>query len=308
MKNLDDLTDLETEDIHPDREVAAKRSTWVSVGVNILLTLVQVIAGALTASQGLIADGVHSLSDLVSDFVVLLAIRHSSKEPDEDHHYGHYRYENAAALVLGILLLSVGVGMVWSATHKLQSPKDIPTVQLNALWIALLALAAKEGLFRYMLAVAKRVRSSMLAANAWHARSDAASSLVVAVGILGNLFGFTILDPIAAIIVGFMVGKMGWSFSWDALHDLMDRAATEEQVTAIKEEIAATPGVLGLHDLRTRKSGDLIMVDVHLEVDEDLSVKQGHDIAKEAKQRVIQHHPVLSMMTHVDPVKSDGAR
>lgn len=302
MNDLRNLTELDTEDASPEREAATKRSTWVSVAVNIGLTLAQVIAGMVTHSQGLIADGIHSLSDLVADFVVLLAVHHSQKAPDEDHHYGHQRYENAASLVLGALLLSVGIGMVWSAAHKLQTPEDIPTVHLTALWVALGALAAKEILFRYMLAVAERVRSSMLVANAWHARSDAASSLVVSIGIGGNLLGYPLLDPIAALIVGFMVARMGWSFSWDALHDLTDRAATEEQIAGIESDIRATPGVLGLHELRTRKTGDMILVDVHLEIDGNLTVAQGHEIARAARIRVMSKHPVLYLMTHVDPV------
>ena len=156
-----------------------------------------------------------------------------------------------------------------------------------------------------MLAVAERVRSSMLVANAWHARSDAASSLVVAIGIGGNLLGFPLLDPVAALIVGFMVARMGWSFSWDALHDLTDRAATEEQITGIVADILATPGVLGLHELRTRKTGDMILADVHLEIDASLTVAHGHDIARKARLNVMARHPVLSLMTHVDPVTPD---
>ena len=198
-QELSRLAEMDNEDASPEREAATKRSTWVSVVVNIGLTISQVVAGIWSGSQGLIADGIHSLSDLVADFVVLLAIQHSQKEADADHHYGHQRYENAASLVLGGLLLAVGVGMIWSAAHKLQTPESIPTVHMTALWVALAALAAKELLFRYMLAVAERVRSSMLVANAWHARSDAASSLVVAIGIGGNLLGFSLLDPIAGV-------------------------------------------------------------------------------------------------------------
>ena len=305
MNDLNDMAGLDSEDATPEREAATKRSTWVSVIVNIFLTVTQVLAGILSQSQGLIADGIHSLSDLVADFIVLLAVHHSQKEPDEDHHYGHQRYENAASLVLGGLLLAVGIGMIWSAAHKLQTPEDIPTVHLAALWVALGALVAKEVLFRYMLSVAERVRSSMLVANAWHARSDAASSLVVAIGIGGNLLGFPLLDPVAALIVGFMVARMGWSFSWDALHDLTDRAATEEQITGIVADILATPGVLGLHDLRTRKTGDMILADVHLEIDAILTVAQGNDIARKTRLNVMARHPVLSLMTHVDPVTRD---
>ena len=176
-------------------------------------------------------------------------------------------------------------------------------MHLAALWVALGALAAKECLFRYMLAVAKRVKSSMLVANAWHARSDAASSLVVALGIAGNLAGFPILDPIAALIVGFMVSRMGWEFGWDALHDLMDRAVDEQEVAAIRATLLETPGVENVHDLRTRKMGDMIVVDVHLEVDGTQTVEAGHSIAVAARERVMQRHRVINLLTHIDPAQ-----
>ena len=295
------LREFDEDREHPEREIAARRSTWVSVAVNLVLSTLQVAVGLFVASQALIADGIHSLSDLAADFVVLLALKHSRKAPDADHHYGHQRYENAASLVLGALLLAVGVGMLWSAAGKLATPEAIAPGSQVALGVALFTLLAKEGLFRYMLAVAERVRSSMLVANAWHARSDAASSLVVAVGIGGNLLGWPLLDPVAALIVGLMVGKMGWEFLWDALHDLTDRAATEEETRAIEQEIRAVPGVLGVHDLRTRRTGDMILVDVHLEIDGNLSVREGHAIADEVHQRVMARHPVLNVLTHVDP-------
>lgn len=304
--NPNPLTDPEDDTEDPrhtpaERAAAATRSTWVSVAVNLVLTTVQIAAGLLTRSQGLVADGIHSLSDLVADFVVLLATRHSRKDADEDHPYGHQRFETAASLALGLLLLAVGVGMLWSAIVKLEQPETVAPVHGAALWVAVGALVAKEGLFRYMLAVAKRVKSSMLVANAWHARSDAASSLVVGLGILGNLAGYPILDPIAAAIVGFMVGKMGWDFAWDALHDLMDRAADEEEVAAIRATLESTPGVAGVHDVRTRKLGDMLAVDAHLEVESTLSVEQGHDIAVDARDRLMARHRVIHLMTHVDP-------
>jgi cation diffusion facilitator family transporter len=302
MQFSDPLDDAEDPGHSPaERAAAAARSTWVSVGVNLLLTTGQILAGVLTKSQGLIADGIHSLSDLVADFVVLLANHHSQKDADTDHPYGHHRYETAASLVLGALLLAVGLGMLWSAFLKLEQPDAVPKVHVAALWVAGSALVAKELLFRYMLAVAKRVKSSMLVANAWHARSDAASSLVVGLGILGNLAGFPILDPIAAAIVGFMVAKMGWEFGWDALHDLMDRAIDDEEVAGIRRTLEETPGIQGVHDVRTRKMGDMIVVDAHIEVDAQLSVEAGHDIAVEARSRVLQRHRVLNLMTHVDP-------
>lgn len=284
-----------------ERAAAASRSTWVSVGVNLCLSFTQITIGILAKSQGLIADGIHSLSDLVADFVVLFASHHGKKAADEDHPYGHQRFETAASLVLGVLLLVVGVGMLWAAFRKLEEPDTVQKVHVVALWVVGGALVAKELLFRYMLAVAKRIKSSMLVANAWHARSDAASSLVVGVGIVGNLAGYPILDPIAALIVGFMVARMGWEFGWDALHDLMDRAVDEQEVEAIRRTLIETPGVKGVHEVRTRKMGDMIVVDAHIEVDASISVEAGHDIAVAARERVMQRHRVLDLMTHVDP-------
>lgn len=285
------------------RSVAAQRSVWVSVVVNLLLTVLQIAVGVFAKSQALIADGIHSASDLVADCVVLVASRHSHRDADHEHPYGHQRFENAASLVLGGLLLVVGLGMLWSAFQKLQDPASVARVHLVALWVAATTLIAKETLFRYLLAIAKRVKSGMLVANAWHARSDAASSLVVGLGIAGNLAGYPLLDPIAASIVGFLVARMGWTFGWDALHDLMDRAVDDAEVAAIRRTLSETPGVAGVHDVRTRRMGDMILVDAHIEVNADITVEEGHDIAVAARQRVMQRHRVLNLMTHVDPYK-----
>jgi cation diffusion facilitator family transporter len=305
MKSSDLHDDSEDTEFTPqERASAAKRSTGVSVVVNILLCTAQILTGIFAKSQALIADGIHSLSDLVGDFVVLFANHHSQKDADEDHPYGHQRFETAASMVLGVLLIIVALGMLWAAFEKLKNPEDIPTVHGAALWVVGVALISKELLFRYMLKIAKRVKSSMLVANAWHARSDAASSLVVAVGIVGNLAGYPILDPIAALFVGLMIGKMGWSFGASAFHDLMDRSADEQEVAAISATLLETPGVLGVHDVRTRKMGDMILVDAHIEVDANLTVEVGHDIGLAARYAVMQRHRVLNLLTHIDPIPS----
>ncbi|MCA1326119.1 cation diffusion facilitator family transporter [Herbaspirillum sp. alder98] len=300
------IVDLNQPDDEQAREMAryeaGRSSTRVSVAVNVGLTSLQVAAGLITGSQALLADGVHSLSDLIADLVVLVAARQSRKKADADHQYGHQRYENAASLALGGLLLAVGVGMLISAAHKIQVHDHPAPVHIGALWVALSALLAKELLFRYMLRVAQTVRSSMLIANAWHARSDAASSLVVAVGIVGSLFGYTLLDPVAAAVVGLLVLRMGWRFFWAALNDLMDRAVSMEEMQAIRSTLSDTPGVLGIHDLRTRRMGDFAQVDVHLEIDGTLSVTEGHAIAAAARASVLARHHVLDVMVHVDPV------
>ncbi|WP_087543373.1 cation diffusion facilitator family transporter [Acinetobacter sp. WCHA29] len=284
------------------RAKAASKSTWISVVVNIFLSIGQILIGIFSKSQGLVADGIHTLSDLVADFIVLMANRHSQKAPDDAHPYGYLRFENAASFILGLILLIVGVGMLWTATHKILHPEQIPKVHSMALWVAITALICKELLFRYMLAIAKKVKSSLLIANAWHARSDAASSFVVALGILGNLAGYPILDPIAALIVGLMIAKMGFEFSWTGLHDLMDKSANEDEIAAIKATLLKKDGILGLHQLRTRKMGDMIIVDVHLEVSGEQSVKEGHRIAVEARNEVLKNHNVIDVVTHIDPI------
>jgi len=285
-----------------ERYQAGRRSTFVSIWVNVTLTSLQIFTGLFAGSQALIADGVHSLSDLVADFVVLFAAKQSRNPADEDHQYGHQRFETAAALALGAVLLVVGIGMLISAYFKLQAPVT-STVHLAALWVALATLVSKELLFRYMLRIAQRVRSSMLVANAWHARADAVSSLVVAIGIGGNLLGFSMLDPIAALVVGLMIVRTGWLFFWRALGDLMDKAVSEEESQAIRVTLLSTPGVFGVHDLRTRKMGDMTIVDVHLELDGEQTVSAGHTIASLARERVMAQHHVLDVMTHVDPVE-----
>ncbi len=286
-----------------ERTLAASRSTWVSIAVNLLLSSAQVSAGMLTKSQGLIADGIHSLSDLVADVIVLVANQQSHQQADPQHPYGHHRFETAASLVLGFILVVVGVGMLWKSVQSIQDPHAIAVVSPAALWAAGIGLIAKELLFRYLLSVAKRVKSGLLIANAWHARSDAASSLVVGLGILGNLAGHPMLDPIAALIVGLMIVKLGSGFGWEALHDLMDRAANDAEVAAITQTLESTKGVREVHDLRTRRMGDLIHVDVHLSVDAGMTVEAGHEIALEAKRRTLERHRVLNVMTHIDPWK-----
>ncbi len=293
--------------VDPDRQMEGHRSTMVSVVVNIVLTVAQLVIGVFAQSTALVADAVHSLSDLVSDGVVLVANKHSMKAPDADHPYGHRRFETAAALIIGALLLSVGLGMLWASFQKLQNPGLIPEVHSSALAVALLALVSKEVLFRYLLHVAKRVRSSMLAANAWHARSDAASSLVVAIGILANISGFPLADPLAALIVGLMIVRMGWKFFFVSFNDLMDQAVDEDTEKRIRNHLLSTPGVEGIHALKTRKLGDMIWVEVDLEMDGALTIAQGHTIATEARKRVMQYEPVLDVTTHFDPVVVNAA-
>ena len=288
------------EPAHPARFEAARKSTWISIIINLLLSIMQVLAGYFGKSQSLMSDGLHSFADLISDILVLFANRHGNRHADANHPYGHARIETAASLILGVSLAALGVGLLIAAGMRLQHPDQVQAVQSFTLWFAFIALAAKEGMFRYMLAVAQRVRSQMLAANAWHARSDAASSLVVIIGIVGNLFGYVFLDLVASAVVGIMIAHMGISFAREAISELIDTALDDAEVQAIRNTLKSTPGVVGLHELRTRKMADSALVDAHIIVDPKISVSEGHYIAESARAAVLKSHHVMDVMVHID--------
>lgn len=289
------------EPIDEQRYREGQKVTWVSVAVNIGLTVTQIGVGLATHAQGLVADGFHSLSDLVADLLVLVANFHSRHPADKEHPYGHQRIETAASLALGLILVGTGAAILWVAAARLQHLDALPAVAPLAFWTALATIAAKEGLFRYMLHVGERLRSPMLIANAWHARSDAASSLVATAGIAGSLMGLRWLDPIAAVLVGFMILRMGWVFAWEALRELMDEGLSEMELAAIRASLTQSPGVIGVHDLRTRRMAHRVLVDAHIQVDPRVSVSEGHRIGEMARQSALKSHGnVLDVLVHVD--------
>ncbi|MCX8098096.1 MAG: cation diffusion facilitator family transporter [Casimicrobiaceae bacterium] len=293
------------EDPHDPRDpVRARRidrTLRLCLAVNALLVLAQLAVGLAARSQALVADALHTLSDVLGDGVALVASRLARAEADAEHPYGHRRFETAATLGLGVLLVAVALGLLLSALDKILAPNEVAPVAPAAVAMAVATLVSKEALFRYVLSVGRRTRSNLLIATAWHARSDAASSLVVAFGVAGSMAGYPILDPIAALVVGLLIVRIGGRLAWNALADLMDRAADASEIAAIRATLEATPGVRAVHDLRTRKTGDLLEADVHLEVDADLSVEAGHDIAVEARRRVLERHRVVELMVHIDP-------
>lgn len=279
----------------------AKQSVWVSVAVNVILAILQIIVGFFARSGALISDGLHTLSDIFADAIVLFAAKHSHAPADKEHPFGHARFENAASFALGAILISVGLGLVWAAGQKLLNPSLIATVHPLAFLVALLTLVAKEALFRYLKAVATRLKSSMLLANAYHARADAASSLVVAVGIAANLLGWPLADPLASLIVGLMIAHAGYGFCVSAFNALTDHGLNDTETEAIFKTLATTNGAHHVHDLRTRISGDYVMVEVHLCVAPYLSVSEGHFIGELAEKRVLaEHEQVTHITVHVD--------
>jgi cation diffusion facilitator family transporter len=284
------------------RRDASGRVAIVGALVNVLLSVVKVVVGVIGHSQALIMDGIHSLSDLLTDLLVLVASRHAAHGPDEEHPYGHGRFETAATLGLGAFLVLIAGGIMWDSLERLGHPGKAATPEVIALYAALFSILAKEWLYWYTRAVARRIDSDLLMANAWHHRSDAVSSIVVLLGVGGALLGFTWLDLVAALIVGAMVGKIGWDLGWGAMRELVDEALEEEKVGEIRQAIVSLPGVSSIHMLRTRRQGHEAMADVHVQVAPWISVSEGHMVALAVEDRIRETVPEVTDITvHIDP-------
>jgi cation diffusion facilitator family transporter len=249
----------------------------------------------------LIADGVHSFSDLLSDAVVLYAVKHANEEADADHPYGHKRFETVATLGLAIILALVSIGIIYDALGRLSNPSVLAHSAL-LLSVVALSILSKEALYWYTIKVAKIYKSDMLKANAWHHRSDALSSVVVLVGVFGSLNGYPYLDSMAAIVVGLMVMMIAWKLGSSATKELVDTAIDVEQVEQLRTAIGMISGVNNVHSLRTRKIGHAISADVHVQVDPFLSVSEGHIISVSVERVAKKCLEDLDDVTvHIDP-------
>ena len=278
------------------------RVTLVGSAVDLFLGVSKIFIGFTAQSQALIADGVHSLSDLVTDVAVLYAAKHSHQEADEDHPYGHGRIETVVTVGLGVALIGVAIGIMIDATHRLFNPNTLFSPGFLALTIAVISVLAKEAIYQYTMVVAKRYRSNMLKANAWHSRSDAISSVIVVVGIIGSMAGLTYLDAIAAIGVGIMIAKIGWDLSWHSIKELIDTGLEIERVKEIEKNILGVDGVTTLHILRTRQIGADALVDVHIQVEPYISVSEAHYISETVRSKLIAEiEEVIDVMVHIDP-------
>ena len=279
-----------------------RKVTLVGAAVDLLLGIVKIVVGKISGSQALIADGFHSLSDLVTDFLVLFAAKHSHRKADAEHPYGHGRIETVATVVLGITLVIVAVGIGYDAIRHLLVPELLKQPGALALLIAFISVAAKEAIYQYTMRAAKRLRSNMLRANAWHSRTDAISSIVVVIGVGGTMLGFEYLDAVAAVVVALMIAKIGWDLLWKSVQELIDTSLDESEVETIRESILSVPGVRALHMLRTRRSGSDALVDVHILVEPALSVSEGHQIGESVRKRLIEQlEDVFDVTVHIDP-------
>lgn len=286
-----------------ERYRVTRRVTLVGSAVDAVLGLSKLLIGWLAQSQALIADGIHSLSDLATDFIVLVAARKAREDADDEHPYGHARFETMATVVLGVSLIAVAAGLAFDAIRRMLNPELLMHPAPWAIWIAMASVLAKEGVYRYTIKAARRVRSKLLEANAWHSRSDAISSLVVMVGLIGTMAGLDYVDAVAAIVVTWMIGRIGWTFALQSARELVDTGLDEDELDAIRNVILTADGVGALHELRTRRMGSRALVDVHIILaDGRVSVSEGHQISEAVRARVIARvDDVSDVMVHIDP-------
>jgi len=300
---------LEPSEKNKVRYQATRKVTLVGMFVNVFLAAAQLLGGFFAHSQALIADGVHTLSDLASDVVVLQAAKMASKDADDDHPYGHGRFETVATVILGLALAGVAVGIALNAIDRIMNPERLLQPEPIALLFAALAIISKEGLYQYTMSVAKQIDSKMLKANAWHHRSDAVSSVLVAVGVAGSVFlEIPWLDAVAAVLVAIMIFYMGVRLILDSTMELVDTALEPEKTAEISQFISAIEGVDQMHMLRTRKMGNTVLADVHLQVNSYLSVSEGHFIAETVINKLRKKFPEMHDITvHIDPEDDETA-
>lgn len=279
-----------------------RRVTLVGVFLNASLALAQLIGGVLTHSQALIADGAHTLSDLASDFMVLFAARKANAAADARHPYGHGRIETLATVGVGLVLIAVAFGISLDAGRRLLSPDALLVPTPLALAFAALAIVSKEALYHYTMRSARKVRSRLLEANAWHHRSDVVSSIVVLVGVGATLVGLPFMDAAAAILVALLIGRMGATMVWRSAFELIDTGVEPEEQARLLAAARSVDGVRGAHALRTRRMGSVLLADVHVLVAPRISVSEGHRIS-DAVSDVLkaQHDDLDDVLVHIDP-------
>jgi len=257
---------------------AASRVTIIGMILDIFLGIIKVIGGVLFHSQALLVDGIHSFTDVASDLVVLGAMKLSRQEPDENHPYGHQRIETFGTLVLGSILIAVGAALAWENTLRLIEGSIDTIPQWPVLVAAAVSVVGKEWIFRYTRHVGQAIRSDLIIANAWHSRTDAFSSIVVLVSTAGAMLGFVWLDVLAAVVVAGIIVHIGWKFTWDSVQELVDTGLSPVDTDMLKTIARNTEGVLNVHELRSRRMGQDILLDIHLVVRPEISVSEGHQI------------------------------
>lgn len=289
----------------------ARHVTWVGFWVNAVLGLAKVLGGIFGRSSALVADGIHSFSDFLSDIIVIIMVGVAHKRPDTDHQFGHGRYEALATILLSIALMAVAVGILVDSIDRiilLYHGGILPRPANLTLFIIVVSILSKEWLFRYTRRVGVRIHSDAVIANAWHHRSDAFSSIATLIGVAGAMFlgeKWRVLDPAAALIVSVIIGVVGVKMMYPALGELLGRSLPENDCREIENAIRETAGVKGWHRLRTFKSGNDAYVEVHIKVDPEMNVREAHNIATVTEENIKNALPGMSVYvtTHIEPAK-----
>lgn len=298
----------------------SRHVTWVGFWWNAVLCVAKVVGGVLGRSNALIADGIHSLSDLLSDIIVLVMVGIARRKPDAKYQYGHGKYETFATLLLSVVLLIVAVGIFWNGMHNVLAASRgelLPKPGFIALVLCLLSLVVKEWLYRYTRRAGERINSSAVVANAWHHRSDAFSSVATLLGVAGALFlgeKGRLLDPVAAMVVAVMIVGVSVKMALPAIKELLEIALPVDVENKIKEAIMSTPGVRAFHHLRTRRNGSSVIVEIHIKVDPYITVITAHDIATVVEKNIagVFDKDTSIVTTHIEPyegepIASDGS-
>lgn len=277
--------------------------TWVGIGVNISLFVLKIYAGVIGRSQALIADGIHSLSDLLSDFITLLGLRWGNKIADDEHPFGHRRIETISALIIGAILVLVGAAMVYNSVISLYEHREShPTV--FTIIVASISIVVKEAMYWYTLIIGKRLKSKVLIGNAWHHRTDALSSVAVLIGVWGAYLhpNWHLADSLAALFVTYFIIRVGARLIWDSLKEVVDTAPDKKTLDEMEKIAQSIEGVKDAHDIRARYSGGQIITEIHIVVDPDLTVREGHAIAKRVELTLIEKiDDLVQVIVHVDP-------
>ena len=278
------------------------KASYVGATVNVFQTLIKIGFGIWGQSAALIADGIHSLSDLLSDLLVIVAVRLGSREADHEHPYGHRRFETIATVILGLSLIAIGGGISWEVMTRIANPEELPAPNSLGIAVAAISIIINEWLYHYTKRIARKTRSKLLMANAWHQRSDAISSIVVLFGIAAVMLGYPLADAIAAIVVALMVAKIGLNLIFDSVKELVDTSLPPLLVAEIRNVIMGIDGVEGIHLLRSRQMGEDALIDAHIVVDPRITVSEGHAIGDIVRDELISRFDdVMDVLVHVDP-------
>ena len=295
---------MERTNMDMENQKTAMRVSAVSIGVNILLSVGKLLAGILGHSGAMVSDAVHSASDVFSTIIVIVGVRISGKASDRNHPYGHERLECVASIILATILFATGVGIgVNGLKTVLQGNyEELPIPGIMALAAAVISIAAKEWMYWYTRAAAKRIRSGALMADAWHHRSDSLSSVGAFVGIAGSRMGFPILDSAASVVISIFIGKAAYDIFMDAVDKMVDKACDKETEETLRKIALSQKGVLGIDRLMTRQFGAKMYVDMEIAADGNKTLYETHEIAEQVHNAIEAHFPdVKHCMVHVNP-------